>query len=593
MFSAQEQVNHEAIQHQETLSPPDILTQAPTDILTQVAGIGLVPQPTSTADIAHKQPVRIESQSIEMDKNSENAKQNEAEEIIINIQLPSEVEIHSDQDRITVVNKDETLDAYDTCCMKVKLLKPLLYLGPLTVGANEAAQIAQSLFIIKSPKTPLPIVFIGAISAFFSSIGLTLETTKENLNETCKILKRRGLPKHSTEWPPLSPTKEKIAICLSIEPALWGCFSEAAQGFYFVNTLTSEYKLNVNTLGWAMFSGVVAVGVGLTNTLTYMEMYKEFRKLMAGVREPYRNKFSQVVSPIIGGSLGVLKAFQDSVQSYIAIKSIFGIEGMHGKILIGVPSFIDGVPKFCFEGRFSINAIDEFFGYLPKKEFSPKKFVALSFAAALAIYLSFLKRPLNKLFYQDVIQDFEFDPHAVPDNVYDILSWVMFVEEAINNTASLYLPMYHLVDKTTKRVNSFFSSIYHYCCPPSSPTPHEEEEQARLLLNVDINNDMPTQNDTKNENEGVEQMTTDTDQENLPISPSINTAIANKKEEEEHDVAVAADNLLTTQTLPKPSETRISNHPSTLYGGTNNLGKSPKKENNSQHFACGIMNLST
>ncbi|VVC76279.1 hypothetical protein AQUSIP_15880 [Aquicella siphonis] len=374
---------------------------------------------------------------------------------------------------------DREQDHYDACCTTVRPLRPLLYFGPISVALTEAADIGRSLWT--SHTTSYAIIITASGAAFLSSIGLTGETTRENFDETCKIVKKRRFPR---DWPKLSKTREGVAIALSALPAVWGPICEGMQAYYFMDGIPSEYHFekSVNPVLWMVISSFVASGAGMTNALTdSAEMYKVIRERLAGTHTPYTNSFSTIASPLFGGAMGTLKSLQDSVQSYIAIKSIFSITSTHGRILIGVPSMVNTIPSFCFAGLYNIKSLDEFFGYIQKRKIEPAKIAAFSLSLALGIYLAFWKRALNTSFHKDVATDFGINNSTIPDEVYESLSWAMFVQESLQATACLYPPMHNLV----KRVSSGISRIYNGICglfscgdPASSP---DREERERLL----------------------------------------------------------------------------------------------------------------
>ncbi len=388
-----------------------------------------------------------------------------------------------DTDTHTDTEAKKNKNHYDVCCTTVRPFRRLLYLGPVAVATMEAADVGKSLWT--SHTTSVGVIIIGAVTAFLSSFGLTGEATNNNIDETCEIIKKRRFPH---DWPTLSGKKEALSIGLAVLPAAWGPFAEAAQAYYFVDAVPFEYKFidKTNKLVWSLFSGGIGLGAGFTTLLTEsMEVYKFIRKRIAGVSESYQNIFSQYVSPTLGGVFGVLKALQDSIQCYIAIKSIFNITSIPGKILIGIPSLAEIFPKFCFDSMFSINELDEFFGYLQRvKNIEPKKIATLSLVTLLGLYLAFLKRPLNKSFYKSVasdFQDFGLAPHSISEKVYESLSWAMFVEESLFSIATLYDPMYQLVDKATNKVGSLCHMIYNYCCSTPAPTPDHDNEANPLI----------------------------------------------------------------------------------------------------------------
>ncbi len=378
----------------------------------------------------------------------------------------------ADVPRIIVDVIPDDNDESTSCCMRLRPFRPALYALPVMTALGEAADVGRSLYTTNTKS--IPIIATAGVAAFFASIGLTGETTKKNFDLTCDMVKTRSLPH---DWPKLTRRKEIAALCIDAIPLSWGVFAKSMEAYYFIEALPEEYgfSANISRLGWKIGSGIISGGTGITYFLTNgTEMYKLTRDRFAGVSTPYSNGFSKFASPILGGTLGVLNAAQDSMQSFIAMKSILGAESVHARLLLGVPSALNMVPSFCFDGMFSINAMDEFLGYIPKRLFEPKKILAFSMSATLAVYLAFLKRGLNLSFYNDVTTDFGLDPKNIPNEVFEALSWSMFVQESIQATATLYGPMYGLVDRVSNKLYDAGAYVARCICP--APAPERDPE---------------------------------------------------------------------------------------------------------------------
>lgn len=450
------------------------------DPVEQQALAIVAPAPRSSAEIAAAPesdilprrpatPIRDPEEAIlSIDNLQQPAAQ--VDRIIINV-ISDDLEPLPDPD-IEAPNDDEV--ANTACCLRAKRFRPLLYIGPISVALTEAADVGRSLY--KSGNTSLAITITAGSAAFLSSIGLTGETTKKNFDLSCDIIKHRKLP---NDWPKLSRGKEAIAVSLVIIPAVWGPIAKSMQAYYFMDALPSEYNFeqNINLIGWAVGSSLVAFGAGATDILTNdAEMYKIVRERLAGQHTPYSNKFSKIVSPWLGGTLGLMNAAQDSMQSYIAIKTIFDVTSVHGRIMIAVPSALNMVPSFSFDGMYSINAMDDLFGYLQQRRLEPTKMLAFSMSAALAVYLAFLKRGLNLSFYSDVTKDFGADPNNVPAQVFESLSWAMFVQDSVQGTATLYEPMYGLITRVSNKVASAGRCLFGFFCASRDNAPEDHLE---------------------------------------------------------------------------------------------------------------------
>lgn len=418
---------------------------------------------------------------------------------IIPMDQPAQ-EIHLDHNEI-IINDDpsepdeEALDEnqpYDACCIQVRPLRPFLYLGPLSMAISDGADIAMSLYQVN--KTHLPIVITAGAAAFFTSIGLTGEETRETFDETCFIIKKRRFP---SDWEKLSYNQEVAAVSISTLPVFFDLFSKGVQAYYFVIALPSEYNFtdNVNASGWIGLSGTIAFGTSLTVLLTdSADMYKNVRHLLAGQFKLYANTVSHIVSPTLGGLLGALKSFNDSAQGYVAIKSVFSINGATGKLVVGGLNLAYFVPNLFFSsGIASLNALDDFFAYMQEKKFEPKKILAASLSLALALYLAYLRRPLNQSFYQELSNDW-IAANTIPDDYLFALSWATLVQETWDITKDLVRPMDKLVNFTCNKISNACEYVYNkgknfydYCF--SSTEPDDEDNKPLLQTSSDDESD--------------------------------------------------------------------------------------------------------
>lgn len=359
---------------------------------------------------------------------------------------------------------------HDTACDFSNLLFPLILLPPLSSAATETANIAMDL-IAMSPNPGLPHIIIGSIGAFFSSIGLNTPTLINNVNQVIHIIQQHELP---PEWPSLSSAREKLAITLSFIPGTWAPISSGIQAYFFVIAAPGEYQFapRVDSRFWSSFSAVIAIGTGITSIFTdSAEMYKTVRNRLAGVHFPYQNQFSKWASPTFGCFLSLLKISQTAAQSYVATKSIFGIESLTGKILIAVPSLLNCIPDFCFTNIFTVDALDRFFGYIPKQKVEPIKMIAFSCSVGLAVYLAFLKRSLNLTFI-------DIAPELIPQIASEVYSWMIFVQESLLVTASLYDTVHNTFSFASNTAYKGFSKFYGLF---SSSSPREEMSDQPLL----------------------------------------------------------------------------------------------------------------
>lgn len=386
------------------------------------------------------------------------------------------IEIHADA--------SEPFCANSSCC-SCSWCQWFFYVFPGSVALTDAADIGRSLYTSKTSNRG--IIITASLAAFLTSFGLTGEPTKQNFKETFTLIRTRTLPEG---WVELPRKKEIAAIVCSILPTIWGAFSEWTQGYYFVDGIPSEYQFDINVGLWAFISACIATGAATTNVFTdSIEMYKIIRERLVWKPTIYSNRFSSYASPLVGGTLGLMKASQDAIQAYIATTSIFSLTSTLDRSLIAVPNILNIIPSFCFAGVFSINAMDEFFGYIPNMKWEPNKFLAFSLSAALAIYLAFWKRALNESFYVDIAQEFGAHRQDVPGEAVITASWAMFVQESILGTASVYEPMLSLINKVQSTVTNLGQRLSSFCFP--SQTESDSSITATESYTLLVNDDHP------------------------------------------------------------------------------------------------------
>ena len=165
------------------------------------------------------------------------------------------------------------------------------------------------------------------------------------------------------------------------------------------------------------------------------------------------------MSPLVGGSFGILRTGQEAIQTYISMKWIFSATDTLSMSILGSLSVINMFPNFSFAGIYNINCIDALIGRLWKRDFGAKEMVAFTLAVGGATYLAFWKRPLNLLFYGDVRSDLGLSESIMTDQVLEGASWAMFAQDISQGTACLYVPMYDIVNYVCNKAVYFAHSI--------------------------------------------------------------------------------------------------------------------------------------
>lgn len=366
------------------------------------------------------------------------------------------------------------------------LYSAFIYLIASCDGILAAADMGKSNYEYSQQEGEdiLPITLILTIAVtYFSAIGLNFAPMRENMDESIEIIKTGYFPNNwaydkekQEEWSPsLSPTLGKLALGIAAIPTAWLIAASISEMWFFGQGVEQDYHFLPDTkfarkLWNASLIGMAA-GVGLTKFLTEsIEFIKTIRRLMTRESSQYTNRFSAIVSPFFGGALGMLSSLEQAMQDYIACKMNFGIKSRSfGMWLVASLSLMISVPNFCFAGVFCINSLDDFFGYLSKRKIEPVKFVSFTLALSLSAYQSYYKRYLNKFFYLDVLNEvnsfgYQLNPKEF-ETTFEAVSWFMFTEDTIKNTASLYWPMYNImlslgtrIENTARRVKSIWKS---------------------------------------------------------------------------------------------------------------------------------------
>ena len=406
------------------------------------------------------------------------------------------IDIDPKENQITISDKDknplpeneesEEQETSSTCCTYTRPLRRILYAGPFAVGVTEAADILMSL--IQSGYSSRALLIITTLIAFASEVQLTGKATMDNLDETLDLLKKRKLPynwKDSArrtellpEWPNLPKSKEYAASILSVIPSVWGILLEGSRASFFmgsvpqeVNSITglTNFHDYISPNLWKVMSYFVAGGSSITTGLTEsMESYKNIRKMLAQEKSEYTSFFSKMATPIIAIPLSLLKSLQDSAEGYVAIKSVFGIGDTPGSVVVGAFCTINIFPNFSFSGKYNINELDSFFGYMQgfvkERKYADKKkmaafFLALGFSTTLAYFI----RGLNEEFYHLAANDLTMDRHEFTDPAFYYMSCGLMAENMMRGTATLYPPMHSLVDKTTNKISNACYTIKSAC----------------------------------------------------------------------------------------------------------------------------------
>lgn len=334
-------------------------------------------------------------------------------------------------------------------------------------GSTDAANIVSSLYdkgVSQNIQPSTALLTISAICAFASSIGLTGEAAFENADEVYKVMKYRALPydwedadeEMLHDWPRITRRRERIAAAIAIISTLSEFTFGMIVSYYFITSIDDDYQFAsedaAERVGWAIFSWVIAFGVGATKVLTEsIEAYKTARMLIAHTRRQRQHYLSKYFVPI-GWCAGALFAAQNTLENYIAAKTMFAVENNSSSAYaIGSYCILNAIPNFCFTGLFfCANAVDDVVGYLANNTCQRKcdfnKPFSFTCAFAVATFLATQERFLNQDFYEQEIIEFKITKHIPTALISSIVcvAYIMIV------TASLYPSMHIVMERLTR-----------------------------------------------------------------------------------------------------------------------------------------------
>lgn len=331
----------------------------------------------------------------------------------------------------------------------------LFYLVPASTGCLEAADVIMSL---ASAEYSWAIISIGATIAFFAAIGLTGKTAQHNFTLLKNCVQHRAMPH---EWPRLSRTKLRIALAINAVTLPAGPVAEMMQTVFLINSIPALFNIK-NRFVQKTVLGVsipIAILVGTNKLLTdNVEGLSITVRLLAGKMVPYISRFSAIISPMFGITLGVFKALDDCIQAYIAYTQNFHINTAIAKRAILAANLTIAPPSFSFTGILYINSFDKLIGYLTRAKFKKADVAGFMLTLGLAVSLSYMMQPLNRSFYEKAAIDFNFSD-SLHSLWYDLFSWVIFAQKTVEVTASNTSDVIEFLEKLPARMKR----LYDYC----------------------------------------------------------------------------------------------------------------------------------
>jgi hypothetical protein len=204
------------------------------------------------------------------------------------------------------------------------------------------------------------VIFTVPVSlfAFGQSIGLNYTETIEGIDETLDALADRKVP---AVWTPLPRSKEQFALMIGLLITVFVAMGDFCGGVFFISTLPEDYDLeqDVNPYYWQLLC--IATGIVAAITTAFTEgfgAYKEVRSVVAG---EFTAHATTMPGMLIGYPLVVFAGLEAACETYSGMKNtIPGSSTLYLKYLLLIPAVAKILSDFCFPGKLTLSAIDEF-----------------------------------------------------------------------------------------------------------------------------------------------------------------------------------------------------------------------------------------
>lgn len=371
------------------------------------------------------------------------------------------------------------------------------YIPAIFAAFNDASSDALSLYEANNQSIMLLAAASGV--SFLAAFELSGQSTADNMKEIAHMITQRQTP---PTWPALSRAKIFTVCAIAGGAAAWCAFSESTQAYDFVGSVARDYGFaNIKYIGvaWKGLTIATAFGSGVTKLLTdNYEAGKFLWRVSAKEFIPYSNRGSYAIAPFVS-SINLYGAFTSALMSYMTIKEIFNINTTYGKSLLAAGCVTDLASNFVFSGGTIAEQADQFCGTIGNQAheliYNHRMTLRISHIAAfltsisLAVFLSYVKRPLNQGYYESLANDdLSIPREETPDYLFMTLAWINFVYEVLLVTSSLNPQMTHFFGHLEDKVTSFLSYMINLCTQQStgeypaaeySPIDQEDPESAR------------------------------------------------------------------------------------------------------------------
>ena len=333
--------------------------------------------------------------------------------------------------------------------------------APIFTAGLDAATILDSFIADKGASKP----FVASTCAltFLVSASLNENGVYKNLQKIKKIIREKKMPDYQ-----LSGKEEAVAWLTTGAAIIVTGLTDVSKAIFFLSDTRNSYRVlnHIPPHALPAIQGIASTGVIITMVLTEgYETLDFIREKLRKKPSPYshsehnEDKSYFKIVLISGGILTILDAMQETIDGSVTMTRVFDIANSPWKYGIIPLNVANGITNFFFSGLVLIHGLNDFTHYvanrmIKEKKIEPKKIVAFSTALAISIYLAYAKRFLNEEFYQDAADNFDVNDPSIVDPAALALSWAMFLQESVLNTAILY-SVTHLLTKASIHTASY------------------------------------------------------------------------------------------------------------------------------------------
>lgn len=299
-----------------------------------------------------------------------------------------------------------------------------------------------------------------SLFAFGQSIGLNFSSTIEGIDETLDAMGKRKVP---SSWVALSKRKEFLAIMIGLTVTLLVSMGDYCGGIFFVSTVPDDYDIeqDVNTNYWQMLCILTGIVAATTTAFTEgFDSYKETRNIIAGEF----NAFATTVPGKLCYPLVIFAGIEAACETYSGMKNtIPGSTEFYLKYLLLLPALTKIISDFCFPGKLTLNAIDEFVISMndvvekTREEYvdmaqlrrliweARAEIAAFASTTGAAVWVEYSQCALTDDLLVDEGTKLPFD---VPYVIRETLGWSATLRDGVLQMATLYPLFLYLAQKT-------------------------------------------------------------------------------------------------------------------------------------------------